>query len=69
MTMRALGERAIRRYLAAAGPAVLSSVGAYQVGVLGSTCSSAIEGDQSTILGLAFAGSAAMARAQGFLAI
>jgi nucleoside triphosphate pyrophosphatase len=52
MTMRALDEAAIRLYLAAAGPAVLSSVGAYQIEGIGIHLFEAIEGDHSTILGL-----------------
>jgi septum formation protein len=52
LTMRALDESAIALYLAAAGPAVLSSVGAYQVEGIGIHLFEAIEGDHATILGL-----------------
>jgi septum formation protein len=52
LTMRALDEGAIRRYLDAAGPGVLSSVGAYQIEGLGIHLFETIEGDHATILGL-----------------
>ena len=52
MTMRALDEAAIQLYLAAAGPAVLSSVGAYQIEGLGIHLFETIDGDHATILGL-----------------
>jgi septum formation protein len=52
LTMRALDESAIWRYLAIAGPAVLSSVGAYQVEGVGIHLFETIEGDHPTILGL-----------------
>jgi septum formation protein len=69
MTMRALDDNAIRRYLAAAGPAVLSSVGAYQVEGLGIHLFEAIEGDQSTILGLPLLPLLQWLRVQGCLAL
>ncbi len=52
LTMRPLDEGAIRRYLHAAGPGVLSSVGAYQIEGLGIHLFETIEGDHATILGL-----------------
>lgn len=52
MTMRALSPEAIARYGALAGPAILDSVGAYQLEGLGIHLFSAIRGDHSTILGL-----------------
>jgi septum formation protein len=52
LTMRALDESTIWRYLAIAGPAVLSSVGAYQVEGVGIHLFETIEGDHPTILGL-----------------
>jgi septum formation protein len=52
LTMRALDQDAIRLYLAAAGPAVLSSVGAYQIEGIGIHLFETIEGDHATILGL-----------------
>lgn len=69
LTMRALGESAVRRYLAAAGPAVLSSVGAYQVEGIGIHLFETIEGDYSTILGLPLLILLKWLRANGFLAI
>ena len=50
--MRALDQDAIRLYLAAAGPAVLSSVGADQIEGIGILLFETIEGDHATILGL-----------------
>ena len=69
LTMRALDEPAIRRYLAAAGPAVLSSVGAYQVEGIGVHLFEAIEGDHFTILGLPLLALLEWLRANGFLAL
>jgi septum formation protein len=69
LTMRALDERAIRRYLAVVGPAVLSSVGAYQVEGVGVHLFEAIEGDHFAILGLPLLPLLAWLRANGFLAL
>ena len=52
MTMRALDEAGIDAYLDAAGEAVTSSVGAYQLERLGVHLFERIEGDHFTILGL-----------------
>lgn len=52
MTMRSLDPAYIGQYLAAAGDAVLSSVGAYQLESLGVHLFSEIRGDYFTILGL-----------------
>lgn len=52
ITLRALDEAAIRRYLALAGPAVLSSVGAYQIEGPGALLMQRIEGDHFTVQGL-----------------
>jgi septum formation protein len=52
MTMRRLGEREIGAYLDAAGEAVTSSVGAYQLEGLGVHLFERIEGDHFTVLGL-----------------
>jgi len=52
MTMRRLGDAEIETYLNAAGAAVTSSVGAYQLEGLGVHLFDRIEGDHFTILGL-----------------
>ena len=52
LTMRPLSDDMIARYLDAAGGAVLSSVGAYQLEELGIHLFERIEGDHFTILGL-----------------
>jgi septum formation protein len=52
MTMRPLDEAAISAYLGAAGDAVTTSVGAYQLEGLGVHLFERIEGDHFTILGL-----------------
>jgi septum formation protein len=52
MTMRAMDEAAIAAYLDAAGDAVTTSVGAYQLESLGVHLFERIEGDHFTILGL-----------------
>ena len=52
MTMRQLGEREIDAYLDAAGEAVTTSVGAYQLEGLGVHLFERIEGDHFTIIGL-----------------
>jgi septum formation protein len=52
LSMRAFSDRFLDAYLAAAGPAVTASVGAYQVERLGIQLFERIEGDHFTILGL-----------------
>lgn len=52
MTMRQLSDADIENYLTAAGDAVTSSVGAYQLEGLGVHLFERIEGDHFTILGL-----------------
>ena len=52
LTMRKFSDGFIENYLAAAGPAVLDSVGAYQLEGLGAQLFARIEGDYFTILGL-----------------
>lgn len=52
MTMRAFEPEFVGQYLAAAGEAVLQSVGAYQLELLGVHLFEKIEGDYFTILGL-----------------
>ena len=53
LTMRAFDRTFAERYLAAAGPAALESVGGYQLEGLGVQLFSRIEGDFFEILGLA----------------
>ena len=52
MTMRAFSDEALDRYLDDVGPAVMSSVGAYQVEGIGIQLFEKIDGDHFTILGL-----------------
>ncbi len=52
LTMRALDPPFIARYLDAAGPAALGSVGAYQLEGLGIHLFERVEGDQPTVMGL-----------------
>ncbi|MDJ1158718.1 Maf family protein [Chelatococcus sp. SYSU_G07232] len=52
LTMRPLDESSVRRYVAAVGPAVTGSVGAYRLEGLGVHLFERIEGDHFTILGL-----------------
>jgi septum formation protein len=52
MTMRRLSDDGIEKYLDAAGAAVTTSVGAYQLEGLGVHLFERIEGDHFTILGL-----------------
>ncbi|MEE8270638.1 MAG: Maf family protein [Alphaproteobacteria bacterium] len=52
LTMRPLSEDFIKDYLAAVGPAALTSVGAYQLEGLGAQLFTRVEGDYFTILGL-----------------
>jgi septum formation protein len=68
MTMRSLSERFIEAYLAAAGSAVTSSVGAYQLEKLGIHLFERIEGDHFTILGLPLVHLLAFFRREGCLA-
>ena len=52
LTMRPFSDAFLDRYLAAAGPDVTSSVGAYRLEELGAQLFERIEGDYFTILGL-----------------
>jgi septum formation protein len=52
LTMRTLSDAFIEAYLAAVGPAVTTSVGAYHLEGLGAQLFAKVEGDFFTILGL-----------------
>lgn len=52
LSMRPLGEAALAAYLAEAGPAVMSSVGGYQLEGLGIHLFDKVEGNHMVILGL-----------------
>jgi septum formation protein len=67
MTMRPLDGAAIRAYLDAAGEAVATSVGAYQLEGLGVHLFERIEGDHFTILGLPLLPLLKFLRSQGLL--
>ena len=69
MTMRQLGEMEIDAYLDAAGEAVTSSVGAYQLEGLGVHLFERIEGDHFTILGLPLLPLLAFLRSRQLLAV
>lgn len=68
LTMRVLTADFIARYIAAAGPVILDSVGAYQLEGLGVHLFERVEGDHSTILGLPLIELLAFLRAYGSLA-
>lgn len=67
LTMRALDATTLDAYLAAAGDAVLSSVGGYQLEGLGIHLFERVEGDHSVILGLPLLPLLAFLRRQGVL--
>jgi septum formation protein len=69
MTMRRLGEAETDAYLNAAGEAVTSSVGAYQLEGLGVHLFDRIEGDHFTILGLPLLQLLAFLRSERLLAV
>jgi septum formation protein len=69
MTMRPLDEAGIDAYLDAAGEAVTSSVGAYQLEGLGVHLFERIEGDHFTILGLPLLPLLAFLRSERLLAV
>jgi septum formation protein len=68
MTCRVFSPEFIDRYIVAAGDAVLTSVGAYQVEGLGVHLFDEIDGDQATILGLPLLPLLAFLREEGSLA-
>jgi septum formation protein len=67
MTMRRLSPEFVGRYLAAAGPAVLASVGTYQIEGRGIQLFERIEGDFFAILGLPLLPLLAFLRAEGIV--
>ncbi len=67
LTMRAFSDAFLDDYLAKAGPAILTSVGGYQIEGLGAQLFSRIDGDHFTILGLPLLPLLDMLRAQGVL--
>jgi len=69
MTMRPLSHDEINAYLDAAGEAVTTSVGAYQLEGLGVHLFEKIEGDHFTILGLPLLSLLAFLRGQGLLGV
>jgi septum formation protein len=69
LTMRAMSEAEIAAYLDAAGEAVTSSVGAYQLEGLGVHLFERIDGDHFTILGLPLLPLFGFLRSQSLLAI
>jgi len=69
MTMRPLDDAAISAYLDAAGEAVTTSVGAYQLEGLGVHLFKRIEGDHFTILGLPLLPLLAFLRSRQLLAV
>ena len=69
MTMRRLDDAGINSYLEAAGDAVTSSVGAYQLEGLGIHLFERIEGDHFTILGLPLLELLAFLRSEHLLGI
>lgn len=68
MTMRSLSEPFLDAYLQAAGSAVTTSVGGYQLEKLGIHLFERIEGDHFTILGLPLMQLLGFLRREGFIA-
>jgi septum formation protein len=69
LTMRPLTDQAIEHYLDAAGAAVTSSVGAYQLEGLGVHLFDRVEGDHFTVLGLPLLLLLPVLRARGLILI
>jgi len=69
LTMRALSDAQIEKYLDAAGDKVTTSVGAYQLEGLGVHLFEKIDGDHFTILGLPLLPLLDFLRSQGLLAV
>ncbi|MVT52916.1 septum formation protein Maf [Bradyrhizobium yuanmingense] len=69
MTMRGMSEAELSAYLDAAGDAVTSSVGAYQLESLGIHLFERIEGDHFTILGLPLLPLLAYLRSEQLIAV
>ncbi len=67
LTMRPFSDTFLDDYLKKAGPAVLTSVGGYQIEGLGAQLFSRIDGDYFTILGLPLLPLLDMLRTQGVL--
>lgn len=68
LTMRSLSDRFLEAYLDAAGAAVTSSVGGYQLERLGIHLFERIDGDHFTILGLPLFALLGFLRREGWLA-
>ncbi|MFG1351085.1 Maf family protein [Xanthobacter autotrophicus] len=67
LTMRPLSDEALTTYITAAGPRVLTSVGAYQLESVGVHLFTRVDGDHFTILGLPLLQLLPFFREQGLL--
>ncbi len=68
LVMRSMEDEEIEAYLTAAGPEILSSVGAYMVEKLGSRLFERIDGDHTAVLGLSIFPLLRFLRAQNAIA-